>query len=66
MVATARPFHCVQLRYNCQEGRNEIFAELRATELLFHLKFNNFNCDLQIFAESEDGNISVDFKIIKA
>ena len=25
-------------------------AELRATELLFHLKINNFNCDLQIYA----------------
>ena len=50
MVATARPFDCVQLRYNCQEGRNEIFAELRATELLFYLKINYFNCDLQIYA----------------
>ena len=25
-------------------------AGLRAEELLFHLKINNFNCDLQIYA----------------
>ena len=35
-------FHCAELRYNCKQGSNKIFAVLRATELLFHLKINNF------------------------
>ena len=73
-------FRCTQLRGISRNGcfrlshfiaRNCAIIATRkqlniATELLFHLKINDFNCDLRIFAESENGNISVDFKIIKA
>ena len=34
-------------------------AELRATELIFHLKINNFNCDLQINAAADTYRIKV-------
>ena len=40
--------------------------EFRATELLFHLKIKNFNCELQIYAADTRIEISVDFKIIEA
>jgi len=42
-------------------------TELRAAELLFYLKINNFNCDLKICAADSrmELNISVDFKIMR-
>ena len=46
---------------NCKELRTpELLAtELRATELLFHLKINNLNCDLQVYAADTRMKISL-------
>ena len=47
-------------------GIAQNYAELRglrATELLFHLKFNNFKCDLQVYAAETRMEISL--KILK-
>ena len=34
-------------------------VELRATEVLFHLKIHNFNCDLQMYAADTRMKISL-------
>ena len=56
MVASA---YVLLLRYNCEQGNNEKFAELRTTKLLLHLKINNFNCALQIYAADTRMEISL-------
>ena len=44
----------ISLRYNCEQGSNLSFAEL-----LFHLKINNLNCDLQVYAADTSMKISL-------
>ena len=56
------PFHCAIIAKKEAIKYLRNFAELHATELLFHLKINNFMCDLQSYAADTRMEISLDLK----
>jgi len=59
LLFTTRVSNRNSVARNCEQGSNLTFAELRETELLFHLKINNFKCDLQIYAADTRIKISL-------
>ena len=58
--ACAISLRAIALKLRKREQLN--ISGIACNGIAFPSKLNNFNCDLQIFAESEDRNISVDFK----